>query len=477
MTISHKSTVRTRFAPSPTGYLHIGGARTALFCWLFAKAHKGTFILRIEDTDRERSTPEAVEAILTGMDWLGLKADEGPFYQTERFGRYKTVLQQLEKEGKAYRCYCTKERLAQLREEQTANKEKPRYDGHCRQLSAVSTGDNIPYVLRFKNPEKGDVVVKDAILGTVTFSNAELDDLIIARSDGTPTYNFTVVVDDWDMEITHVIRGNDHLNNTPRQMNMLTALGAPIPVYGHLPMINGYDGKKLSKRHGALSVMQYRDDGYLPEALLNYLVRLGWSHGDEEIFSLETMIRHFNMAAVNKSAATFNYDKLNWLNQHYMKTLPVTQVAEALRWHMEALSIPVANGPDLEAIVRIQSERCKTLKEMALKSRYFYELVTAYEETAANKHLTTDALPVLTYLQAIFEDVSSWDQEKLHSVIKKAGEDLSVKMGQIAQPLRVALTGDTVSPSIDVTLALMGQQKVQQCIAQAIDFIKSNASN
>ena len=471
MTTPITPTVRTRFAPSPTGYLHIGGARTALFCWLFAKAHKGTFILRVEDTDSERSTPEAVEAILAGMAWLGLNADEGPFYQTERFERYKAVLQQLEEEKKAYRCYCTKDRLARLREKQTANKQKPRYDGHCGRLT-VSPHSNAPYVLRFKNPTEGDVVVQDAILGDVIFNNRELDDLIIARSDGTPTYNFTVVVDDWDMAITHVIRGNDHLNNTPRQMNMLAALSAPIPAYAHLPMINGPDGKKLSKRHGAVSVMQYRDDGYLPEALLNYLVRLGWSHGDEEIFSREAMSTYFNLKAINKSAATFDCDKLNWLNQHYMKTLPAAQVAQALQWHMDALHIDIHEGPALIEIVTAQRERCKTLKEMALKNRYFYEPLTNYDEKAAEKNLTVEALPVLRYLQEAFVALSSWDKETLHGVVKKAGEHLSMKMGQVAQPLRVALTGDTVSPSIDITLALMGAAKVQHRIVQAINFIE-----
>ena len=465
------ASVRTRFAPSPTGYLHIGGARTALFCWLFAKAHKGTFILRVEDTDRERSTPEAVEAILAGMDWLGLTADEGPFYQTERFHRYQTVLQQLEQEGKAYRCYCTKERLATLREEQTINRQKPRYDAHCR-TAVKPPYENAPYVLRFKNPSEGEVVVEDVILGDVTFNNSELDDLIIARSDGTPTYNFTVVVDDWDMTITHVIRGNDHLNNTPRQMNMLAALGAPIPVYAHLPMINGSDGKKLSKRHGAVSVMQYRDDGYLPEALLNYLVRLGWSHGDEEIFSRETMMAHFNLEAINKSPATFDYDKLNWLNQHYQKTLPAEQVAQALGWHMEALGINTHEGPSLAALVTAQRERCKTLKAMAMNSRYFYEPVKAYDEKAANKHLTLEALPLLRYLQTQLAAVTPWEQSSLNDVVKRASEQLSVKMGQLAQPLRVALTGNTVSPSIDVTLALMGQETVSERIAQAITFIE-----
>ncbi|MBY0544953.1 MAG: glutamate--tRNA ligase, partial [Gammaproteobacteria bacterium] len=308
--------VRTRFAPSPTGYLHVGGARTALYCWLYAKRHGGQFILRVEDTDLERSTPEAVQAILDGMAWLGLNADEGPFYQTQRFDRYAQVIQEMLAAGTAYRCTCSRERLDALREQQTLDKEKPRYDGLCRDKQLPA--DTEPFVIRFKNPLEGEVLIDDQVLGPVVFNNKELDDLIIARSDGTPTYNFTVVVDDKDMAITHVIRGNDHLNNTPRQINMLKAIGATPPLYAHLPMILGDDGKKLSKRHGAVSVMQYRDDGYLPEALLNYLVRLGWAHGDQEIFTLDEMVQHFDIRDVNKAASAFNTEKLRWLNHHYL---------------------------------------------------------------------------------------------------------------------------------------------------------------
>ncbi|HYM35221.1 MAG TPA: glutamate--tRNA ligase, partial [Steroidobacteraceae bacterium] len=310
-------TIRTRFAPSPTGMLHIGGVRTALFSWLYARHHRGTFILRIEDTDLERSTPEAVQAILEGMEWLGLNADEGPFYQTRRMDRYKEVLQQFLQAGKAYRCYCSKEELEAMRARQTAAKQKPRYDGTCRHRTEPKPG--VSPVIRFKNPESGAVIVKDVVHGDVRFENVELDDLIIARSDGTPTYNFCVVVDDSDMRITHVIRGDDHLNNTPRQINMLEALGATIPVYAHVPMILGADGAKLSKRHGAVSVLQYREDGFLPEALLNYLVRLGWSHGDQEVFSIEEMVAHFDICDVNKAASAFNPEKLLWLNQQHMQ--------------------------------------------------------------------------------------------------------------------------------------------------------------
>ena len=364
--------IKTRFAPSPTGYLHVGGARTALYSWLFARNHGGEFVLRIEDTDLERSTPEAIEAIMDGMNWLSLEWDEGPYYQTKRFDRYNAVIDQMLEEGTAYKCYCSKERLEALREEQMAKGEKPRYDGRCRH-SHEHHADDEPCVVRFANPQEGSVVFDDQIRGPIEFSNQELDDLIIRRTDGSPTYNFCVVVDDWDMEITHVIRGEDHINNTPRQINILKALKAPVPVYAHVSMINGDDGKKLSKRHGAVSVMQYRDDGYLPEALLNYLVRLGWSHGDQEIFTREEMIKYFTLNAVSKSASAFNTDKLLWLNHHYINALPPEYVATHLQWHIEQENIDTRNGPQLADLVKLLGERCKTLKEMAQSCRYFYE--------------------------------------------------------------------------------------------------------
>ena len=364
--------IKTRFAPSPTGYLHVGGARTALYSWLFARNHGGEFVLRIEDPDLERSTPEAIEAIMDGMNWLNLEWDEGPYYQTKRFDRYNAVIDQMLEEGTAYKCYCSKERLEALREEQMAKGEKPRYDGRCRH-SHEHHADDEPCVVRFANPQEGSVVFDDQIRGPIEFSNQELDDLIIRRTDGSPTYNFCVVVDDWDMEITHVIRGEDHINNTPRQINILKALKAPVPVYAHVSMINGDDGKKLSKRHGAVSVMQYRDDGYLPEALLNYLVRLGWSHGDQEIFTREEMIKYFTLNAVSKSASAFNTDKLLWLNHHYINALPPEYVATHLQWHIEQENIDTRNGPQLADLVKLLGERCKTLKEMAQSCRYFYE--------------------------------------------------------------------------------------------------------
>jgi glutamyl-tRNA synthetase len=328
-----QQTIRTRFAPSPTGYLHIGGARTALFSWLFARRHGGAFILRIEDTDLERSTPESIQAIIDGMAWLNLDYDEGPFYQMQRMDRYREVIQQLLDGGHAYRCYCSKERLDQLREAQMVDKQKPRYDGCCR--DAQPNDSNAPHVIRFRNPLEGDVVFDDQVFGPIAVSNAELDDLIIARTDGTPTYNFTVVVDDWDMQITHVIRGTDHINNTPRQINILKALGAEVPQYAHVPMILGEDGKRLSKRHGAVSVLQYRDEGFLPEAVLNYLVRLGWSHGDQEVFSREEMMQLFDLEHVNKSPAAVNTEKLAWLNQHYLKEAEPASLVQPFEWQLE----------------------------------------------------------------------------------------------------------------------------------------------
>lgn len=450
-------TVITRFAPSPTGYLHVGGARTALYCWLYAKKMQGKFILRIEDTDLERSTAESVQAILDGMQWLELNYDAGPYYQTKRFDRYHAVIEQLLAEKKAYRCYCSKERLEQLRNAQMEQKEKPRYDGCCRNLTVPQEGS---YVIRFKNPQEGVVEFDDLIRGKLVFSNAELDDLIIARSDGSPTYNFTVVVDDWDMKITHVIRGDDHINNTPRQINILRALGATPPLYAHVPMILGSDGKRLSKRHGAVGVMQYREEGFLPEALLNYLVRLGWSHGDQEIFSKEEMIRYFEIHDINNSPAAFNPEKLIWLNQHYIKTSAPERVAQELAWHMRQLQIDVTQGPPLTEIVTALAERAKTLREMAEKSRCFFSQDIVYNAEAVSKNLTAEIQPALAAIRAGLATLTDWTKEAIHQVIMDVSEKLAVKMGKIAQPLRVAVTGDTVSPPIDVTLFLLGRDRV-----------------
>jgi len=453
-------TVRTRFAPSPTGYLHIGGARTALFAWLYARKQGGQFVLRIEDTDRERSTEESVQAILEGMAWLELGADEGPFYQTQRFDRYYAVIQQLLDEGHAYHCYCSKTRLEELRNTQTANKEKPRYDGHCRHRSGPPPADVQP-VVRFKNPQAGEVIFKDLIKGPIIFQNAELDDLIIARSDGTPTYNLTVVVDDFDMGITHVIRGDDHVNNTPRQINILRALGANLPAYAHVPMILGPDGQRLSKRHGAVGVMQYREDGFLPEALLNYLVRLGWSHGDQEIFSREEMIAHFDLSDVNGAASAINPDKLLWLNQQYIKTGDPVRLGQELGWHLQRLGVDTSTGPALAEVVTLQAERAKTLKEMAENSRYFYVEFEQYDTQAFKKHLTPglrEPLQALHDALAALSD-SAWQAAAIHDRILAVAERYQLKLGKLAQPLRIAVTGGAVSPPIDATVQLLGQTR------------------
>ncbi len=465
-------TVRTRFAPSPTGYLHIGGARTALFSWLYARKHGGTFILRIEDTDLERSTAESINAILEGMTWLGLEYDEGPFHQTHRFERYAQVKEQLLAEGKAYRCYCSKERLEQLREGQMARKEKPRYDGLCRHLKAPPPGAG-DYVVRFTNPEEGVVVVEDQVRGRVVFQNSELDDLIIARSDGTPTYNFTVVVDDLDMSVSHVIRGDDHLNNTPRQINILKALGATPPLYAHVPMILGEDGKRLSKRHGAVSVMQFRDDGFLPEAVINYLARLGWSHGDQEIFGIDELVALFDIPDINNSASSINPGKLLWLNQHYIKTGDPAHVAHHLSWHMGQAGLDPAAGPALTEVVLVFRERAKTLKEMAEQCVYCYRDVTDYDP-AAQKHLSAALAAPLAALRQGLADLPDWDEPAIHQAVVATAEAFELKMGKLAQPLRVAVTGGVVSPPIDVTLRLLGRERVLQRIDRCLEYLASH---
>ncbi|XWY19545.1 glutamate--tRNA ligase [Bisgaard Taxon 45] len=466
--------VRTRFAPSPTGYLHVGGARTALYSWLYAKHHQGEFVLRIEDTDLERSTPEATAAILAGMEWLNLAWEHGPYFQTKRFDRYNQVIDQMIEQGLAYRCYCSKERLDDLRHAQEQNKQKPRYDRHC--LGDHKHSPEQPHVVRFKNPTEGSVVFEDAVRGRIEISNAELDDLIIRRTDGSPTYNFCVVVDDWDMGITHVVRGEDHINNTPRQINILKALGAPIPTYAHVSMILGDDGQKLSKRHGAVSVMQYRDDGYLPEALLNYLVRLGWGHGDQEIFSVEEMIKLFELESVSKSASAFNTEKLLWLNHHYIRELPPEYVAKHLAWHYQDQGIDTSNGPALEDIVKMLAERCKTLKEMAAASRYFFEEFDHFDEAAVKKHFKVAAIVPLEKIKEKLTALDSWDLESTHQAIEQTAVELDLGMGKVGMPLRVAVTGSGQSPSMDVTLVGIGKARTLARIQKAIDFIKSQSA-
>lgn len=460
--------VKTRFAPSPTGYLHVGGARTALFSWLHARKHGGSFILRIEDTDLERSTQESINAILEGMTWLGLDYDEGPFYQTHRFERYNEIIDDLIGRDLAYRCDCSRERLDALRESQMQRKLKPRYDGHCRNRSVSPDG---PHVVRFRNPVDGAVVVDDQVRGKVSFSNDELDDLIIRRTDGSPTYNLTVVVDDMDMGITHVIRGDDHLNNTPRQINILHALGAQQPVYAHVPMILGDDGSRLSKRHGAVSVMEYRNQGILPEALLNYLVRLGWSHGDREIFALEEMVELFDIRDVNKAASAFNSDKLLWLNQCYIKGSEPARIARLLSPHMGQIGIDPACGPDLVAVAEVQRERAKTLVEMAEISSFFYRDFADYDPDAAKKFLRAAAREPLVHLRDTLAALPAWEPEVLHQTVKDVAEALDLKLGKVAQPLRVAVVGRAASPGIDVTLHLTGREACLRRIDRAVAYI------
>ncbi|AYY81400.1 MULTISPECIES: glutamate--tRNA ligase [Proteus] len=464
------SKIKTRFAPSPTGYLHVGGARTALYSWLYSRHNKGEFVLRIEDTDLERSTQPAIDAIMDGMNWLNLNWDEGPYYQTKRFDRYNQVIDQMLSAGTAYRCYCSKERLEQLREDQMAKGEKPRYDGCCRDGNHNHSADE-PHVVRFLNPQEGSVIFDDKIRGPIEFSNLELDDLIIRRTDGSPTYNFCVVIDDWDMEITHVIRGEDHINNTPRQINILKALGAPVPEYAHVSMILGDDGKKLSKRYNAVSVMQYRDDGYLPEALLNYLVRLGWSHGDQEIFSIDEMIEHFTLEAISKSASAFNTDKLLWLNHHYINTLPAEKVAVHLDWHIKQQNIDTSNGPSLVELIKLLGERCKTLKEMAESCHYFYVDFETFEETAAKKHLRPVARQPLEVVRDKLSAITDWTAENVHQAIQDTADELEIGMGKVGMPLRVAVTGAGQSPGLDVTVHAIGKTRSIARINKALDFI------
>ena len=465
--------VRTRFAPSPTGYFHIGGVRTALFSWLYARHCGGKFLLRIEDTDRERSTPEAIAVILQGMTWLELNWDEGPFYQTQRMDRYREAIRQLLDAGRAYPCWCSKEELEAMRQEAMARGAKPKYNGRCRDRSAPPPGNTTP-VVRFKNPLDGEVVVNDLIQGRVVYANSELDDLIIARPDGVPTYNFSVVVDDLDMRITHVIRGDDHLNNAPRQINILHAFGAEPPLYAHVPLILAPDGKKLSKRHGTVSVLQYRDDGYLPEAMLNYLVRLGWSHGDQEIFSMQEMIESFDVRDVNKAAAAINPEKLLWLNQHYIKTADAKRLAGLIRPHLLELGLDPRNGPDLAELVTVQRERTSTLRDMAAQSHMFFADLEKFDEQAAAKHLKPEMRQPLGTLRERFALLGEWRPQPLRQLIEAVAAECGMKLGKLAQPLRVAVTGYGVSPSIEQTLYLLGRERSLRNLDRSLAFIQGH---
>ncbi len=463
--------IRTRFAPSPTGFLHIGGARTALFAWAFARHHLGNFILRVEDTDVARSTPEAVQAIIDGMDWLGLAPDEGPFYQMQRMDRYKEVIQQMLASGEAYYCYTTPEELEQMREAQRAKGEKPRYDGTWRPepgktLPMPPTG--LQPVVRFRNPTEGAVAWDDLVKGHIEIANIELDDLIIARQDGTPTYNFCVVVDDWDMKVTHVIRGDDHVNNTPRQINILNALGAEVPVYAHLSMILGDDGQKLSKRHGAVSVMQYHEDGYLPEAVLNYLARLGWSHGDDEIFTMEQFCAWFDLNHITPSAAQFNTEKLNWLNAYYIKQTDNRRLAELVKPRLEARGVTVGDSPSLETIIALYKDRIVNLNELADAAEVFYIELTPHAETLAH-HLTAEAKPALADFVAGLEGVA-WDAPSINALIKACIGAHGLKMPKLAMPLRVLLTGQAQTPSVDAVIALFPRELALKRLRAGLDM-------
>ncbi|WP_454441923.1 glutamate--tRNA ligase [Vibrio bathopelagicus] len=473
-------TVKTRFAPSPTGYLHVGGARTALYSWLFAKNQGGEFVLRIEDTDLERNSQEAVDAILEGMKWMGMEWDEGPYYQSKRFDRYNEMVDKLLAEDKAFKCYASKELLDEIRAEQEENKEMARYDANHPKIVAANEAakEGDACVIRFRNPKEGSVVFDDQIRGRIEISNSQLDDLIIRRTDGAPTYNFVVVVDDWDMGITHVVRGEDHINNTPRQINIYEALGAPVPTFAHCAMILGDDGAKLSKRHGAVSVMQYRDEGYLPNALNNYLVRLGWSHGDQEIFSQEEMIEFFSLNAISKSASAFNTEKLLWLNNHYIKTSEPEYVAEYLQWHLDAQKIDTTNGPAITEVIKLVGERCNTLIELAEQSRYFYEDFSEFEAGAAKKHLRGVAKGPLELALAKVEALEDFTTVNIKDgVIAAVCEELEIGMGKIGMPLRVAVTGGGQSPSVDAVMELVGKERVIARIKMALEFIAEREAN
>ncbi len=454
-------TVRTRFAPSPTGYLHIGGARTALYSWAYARKHGGKFILRIEDTDVERSTVESTQAILDAMQWLGLDYDEGPFYQMQRLDRYRAVVDKLIAEDKAYPCYASKEELDSMREVQRARGEKPRYDGRWRPENAQgkTPPPDVKPVIRFRNPNDGEVTWNDLVKGPITIANRELDDLVIVRADGVPTYNFGVVVDDLDMAITHVIRGDDHVNNTPRQINIFRALGAPLPAFGHVPMILGHDGERLSKRHGAVSVMQYHEEGYLPDALLNYLARLGWAHGDAEIFGMDQFVEWFALDHISHSPARFDAEKLSWLNQHYLKETSGAALAPLLAPRLRARECVVIEGdPKLAAVAELLKSRGNTLENIADGAVYFYRTVEAHE-TLRREHLKPEILPVLASIADKLKNVA-WNRDAINLAIKETAATHQMKLGQIGVPLRVAVAGTSQTPSLDVTLELIGREQV-----------------
>ena len=457
--------MKSRFAPSPTGYLHLGGARTALFAWLWAKKQKGNFVLRIEDTDQERSTQDSINAIIDAMQWLSLDYDEGPYYQSERFDRYKEVVEHLLSIDKAYYCECSQDRLQALREELISNGEKPKYDRRCADKK-LSSG-----VVRFRNPRTGNVIFDDLVKGKISINNEELDDLIIARSDSTPTYNLTVVVDDHDMEIDYVIRGDDHINNTPKQINLYKALDWSLPKFAHLPMILGSDGSRLSKRHGAVSVMNYRDEGFLPEAFLNYLVRLGWSNGDQEIFSISEMIKLFELSGINKAPASFNIDKLIWLNQEYIKTSSANDIAKYLAWHIDNQSIDTSNGPDLIKVIESLKGRSKTLIEMVDGMKLFYHDFHDFDEQLAAKHFNSNSKIIINLLIEKLDKLSNWSAENIHETVKNICVELDIGFGKVGQPFRLALSGNGKAGSIDIVAELVGKNRTINRLRMALDYI------
>ncbi len=470
--------VRVRFAPSPTGYLHIGGARTALFNWLFARHNKGKFILRIEDTDRSRSTEEYIEAIIEGLRWLKLDWDEGPYRQTDRFDIYRNYVDKLLREGKAYRCYCTPEELEERRQKSLSEGRTPKYDGRCREIKEPLP--ERPFAIRFKMPEEGQVIIRDMIKGEVVFENSQLDDLIIMRSDGTPTYNFVVVVDDVEMGITHVIRGDDHLNNTPKQVHIYRALGYETPQFAHLPMILGSDRTRLSKRHGATSVLAYRDMGYIPDALVNYLVRLGWSYGDQEIFTIDELIEYFSFENVGKSSAIFNPEKLLWLNSQYMMKTEEQKLSEMVIPYLVKEGIIKEDTPLdmtwLSRAIRTLKERAKTLVDLARMLRYYIAEEVDYDEKARNKFLTTETLPRLKEIRNALEGLSPFSAPEIEKVFKEFVSSYNIKLGQIAQPVRVAMTGGTESPGIFDVLEIIGKEKTLRRLDSAIEYIERSRS-
>ena len=457
--------MKSRFAPSPTGYLHIGGARTALFAWLWAKKNNSKFVLRIEDTDKERSSQDSVDAILQGIDWLGLSYDEGPIYQSDRFERYKEVVSQLLDNGKAYYCECTKERLEEMREAQMVSGDKPKYDGCCRDKKLKSG------VVRFLNPDNGTVSFNDYVKGVIEIANSELDDLIIARSDGSPTYNLTVVVDDHDMNIECVIRGDDHINNTPKQINLYESLGWYIPRFAHVPMILGSDGSRLSKRHGAVNLMTYRDAGFLPKALLNYIVRLGWSHGDQEIFSVDEMIKLFELKNINKSSASFNQEKLDWINQSYIKTTEINELVSELEWHLNQLSIDLSDGPDIKEVIEVLRDRSKSLVDMAKNCVMFYHDFEDFDSDLAIKFFNLESRSVLGDLLINLETLEQWSAEHIHEVIQSICQSRNIGFGKVGQPLRLAISGDGEAGSIDKCSQLVGKRRVLLRLKMATDWI------